>query len=261
MYPLIISVLLFLLSPLLPFRGAQAYAAVVINEVFPKTSDPAQSWIELYNSGSEAVSLDRWSLANTVAPSKTYTMNASFFIQPHAYMVVSQTQSGITFSVSGDSVVLKDDKGANADNQSYGGTLGYNVAMGRSEDGAGVWSICTIQTPGKTNTCPAPTATPSPVPTDPPVATPTPIAPTSMVTVVEPTRVLQNDAPVMPIIPGLAYRPTPTPTLQPDVITLEIPRIISIPKVLAIQIAVVIFAWVLLATIAKKSQKKQKPRL
>jgi hypothetical protein len=261
MFPLILGLLLFFLSPVLPY-SAHAYAAVVINELFPKTSDPSLSWVELYNDGSDQVSLDRWSVANTTNPIKTFTMNASFIIGGHTCLVLSQTQTGITFSMGGDTVTLIDDKGVKVDSQSYGGTLGYNSAMGRSVDGGGTWNSCTLQSPGKTNTCPAPTPIPTTPPTPSPlvVATPIPVAP--LTDTPTPGSIPVREADIVPVVPdsfGMKYTPTstPTPLVSPDMVVFELPKTIVISKILLTQIGIVLFAWSVLVYIAKKSGKKK----
>lgn len=255
MITVVIAIVLFFLSPM------RVDAAVVVNELFPKTSDPALSWIELYNNGSDAVSLDRWTLGNTGSPTKTYMMNASFIIPSHAYLVFSQAQTGITFSLAGDSVRLVDDKGGVADSQSYESTLGYNVAIGRSIDGGGSWSICTIQTPGKVNTCPELTVTPTSVSTFAPMATLTPISSTPPPLTSEPAKADSDAIFVPPSSLGLTYKPTMTltPTVSPDVISFDMPKTIRISKILLQQIGVVLFAWSLLVVIARRrGQKKRK---
>ncbi|MCY2952904.1 MAG: lamin tail domain-containing protein, partial [Planctomycetota bacterium] len=63
-----------------------ASAAVVINEVFyhaPNDLEDLQ-WIELYNSGKEAVDLSGWSLARGV----TFAIPAGTEIKPDGYLVV-----------------------------------------------------------------------------------------------------------------------------------------------------------------------------
>lgn len=157
-----------------------AHAAIVINEIFPKPSDETSEWIELYNNGSDSVSLDRWKLQNTQGTPKTFIMNASSIIQPNNFLILFQSQTGINLQNEGDSVQLIDANGSPVDSQSYPGILGYNTSMGRSVDGVGSWTICTTPaTPNKPNNCPTPSITPTSIPistsTNTPIASFTPI--------------------------------------------------------------------------------------
>lgn len=152
---------------------------MVINEVLPKTQIASFQFIELYNNGSERVSLDRWRLEIDSGEVKTFTMNASSLIESHAFLTFYQPQIGFIFPLGGDTIRLIDEKNTTIDTQSYPGILGYNTAMGRSSDGESYWTICTVDTPHKSNNCPAPTSTPvlpTPLPTD--IPAPTQIPPT-----------------------------------------------------------------------------------
>jgi hypothetical protein len=178
---------------LLLFFTPVAHAAVVINEVFPKTVNVENEWIELYNTGTEPVTLDRWKLENTSGDTKTYIFNGSSVIEAHSFLMFFGSQTQISLNKNGDTIRLLDENGNLRDSKTYQGTLGYNTSMGSSTDGGGDWTICTTATPNKTNNCPAPTATPVP-PTPMPTSAPTPI-PTA--------------------IPTPLPSPTPSPTGEP----------------------------------------------
>ena len=151
------------------------HASVVINEILPKIEDAKGSWIELYNNGSEPVSLDRWKIENTVGEVKTYTLNASAIIQSHGFLIFYNNDTGIPLNKSGDVVKLTDEKNTILDSQTYPGILGYNIAVGRTTDGGGIWVVCAFPTGGKTNNCLAPTETPTlPTPIPIPTAIPEP---------------------------------------------------------------------------------------
>ena len=175
MIRLIAAIGLFLLLPFLSIGRMSAVAAVLINEIMPKPS--AEGWIELYNNGSDPVSLAEWKLENVGGDKKTYTIPPGTTI-PAApgFATFSQAQTGINLYNEGDTVKLFDAGGALVDSQSYPSILGYNTSMGRSVDGAGVWTICTGWTKHLTNNCPAPTNTPTPTHTPIPTRTPTPTA-------------------------------------------------------------------------------------
>jgi hypothetical protein len=167
------SVLLCFLSLIMT---VPVQAAVIINEIYPKTTDASQEWVELYNTDSQSVSLDRWKLDHTAGDAKSFIINASAIIQPHGFLTFTGSQTNINFSIDGDTVRLFDVNGAQVDNQSYPGTLGYNTSMGRNSDGSGSWAICTTATFNTNNVCPAPSPTATPIPANIPTPTLKPTA-------------------------------------------------------------------------------------
>jgi hypothetical protein len=195
---------LFFLVPILPLAHTSIHAEVVINEVFPKTDDISKEWIELYNNGTEPVSLDRWKLENTSGDTKIFSMNASSRILAHDFLIFYQTQTAMSFNKEGDTVRLVDENNNLIDSQGYQGILGYNMSVGRSSDGGGSWVICTTRTPNKPNNCPAPTITPIPLPTEVP---PTP---------------LPTETPAIPPTPTLVPIPTIIPTTTIDMTRPEV---------------------------------------
>lgn len=258
----IIAVAVFFLFYLTIGATSSAHAAVVINEVFPKTDDVTKEWIELYNTGSDPVSMDRWTLQNTNAPTQTFMMNASSIIQPNGFLTFMQSQTNISLNVNGDTVRLSDEKNNQVDSQTYPGTLGFNTSMGRSPDGGNSWTICNTVTYDQKNDCPVatPTLTPTPsnTPTPFPTATPTPL-PTPIPT---PTTIEDQNSSSIPVfVPpapnailgaSIAASPTPTPN---DELTLKL------SKTQAVQIAIVLVAWGLIALAAFLQHKFQlRPR-
>ncbi len=254
----LIVFLLFFLPPF--FTDTPVRAAVVINELLPKTEPATQEWVELYNTGSESVSLNQWRLQNSTGT--VFILNASWNINPHGFLTVTGSQTGISFAINGDTVQLFDEKNIEMDSQSYPGTLGYNTSMGRSTDGGDGWVICAPDpynaTPDKPNNCPLaptpiptagatpfPTATltPSPLPTKipPPIPTPTPTRQTfgSLVSSPTQTRVL-----------GAYDVPSPTPT--PDQTSFTV----KMDKILAYQILTVAVAWGVIVVIAYVRRKR-----
>lgn len=193
--------ILFFLFPLFnPVR-----AAVLINEIYPKTVDTTYEWVELYNTGVQSVSLDRWRLDHTTGDGKSFTLNASAIIQPHDFITLYGSQTAIAFSIDGDTVRLFDANNTLVDTKEYPGTLGYNTSMGRISDGGGGWAICTpippyAATPNQPNNCPpAPTPTATPIPTS---ALPTPtLRPTA--------------TPTPAVLTLASILPTPTPDATP----------------------------------------------
>ncbi len=193
---------IYLLLPCICILHSKVFASVVINEVFPKTQDPAYEWVELYNDSTDSISLDRWKLQNS-SSNTSFGMNASAIIQPHGFLLFLQTQTGISLSSQGDTLRLINEKGEQVDSLTYPGILGYNMSYGRSVGGQS--SVCTVATPEKANDCPPPpTVVPTviPSPTRVPTVTPTeaPLLTTVLTTAI-PTQVI--------ISPPQSIVPTP----------------------------------------------------
>jgi len=254
------------------FLGAgSVHAAVVINEIRPKTSLPDYAFVELYNSGGTRVDLNQWKLENVSSPATSYILPASAIIEPNGFLVFSRPQSGIIFNIDGDTVKLTDFGGSVVDSQSYPGTLGYNNAMGRSADGTGVWTSCTEATPGRSNLCPEPSPTPTPTPT--PVvptatSTPTPMSvvptPTPTPTIISPLsteKPLSSSRVTFGQIAGIqteteAITPTATPAAK-------IPPLLeayhfAVEKLMLFQVIAVLVGWAVIALIAilRKNRKR-----
>lgn len=239
MRSLIVGLLLITLSAILPSR---VFAAIVINEVFPKTSDPQYSWVELYNNGIELVSLDRWTISNST---KSFMMNASSIIQANGFLTFSGSQTSLEFNKEGDRVKLTDDKGVQVDSQSYPGTLGYNTAIGRTTDGGGVWVICSAGTQNQKNDCPEPSPTPTltPTPTRAPIPTST-ATPKAAETPKSESFGTITESQVL----GESSEPTPTliPSQSPDFIQVALSRTALLQALfaaVAVVIVVMIFFW------------------
>ncbi|HUD20254.1 MAG TPA: lamin tail domain-containing protein [Patescibacteria group bacterium] len=270
---LLCATVFFLCSPLLLKGQLNVYAAVVINEILPKPSDPANQWIELYNTGTDTVSLNQWKIENTSNGGKSYIIAASGSISGHGFYLINRSQSAIPLSIEGDTVKLSDPNNTAVDTQSYPGTLGFNTSMGRMPDGTGLWTICAPTapdgpyafTPNLPNNCPIPT--PSPTPTVTPVPTSTPI-PTDTPTDAPTPTAMRTFAPItFGNVLGTTNSLTPTLTPSPtpgDVLKIVIPNAIVVPKTLAIQIGIIVAAWILIAVTAtirgrRKRQKRAIP--
>jgi hypothetical protein len=261
----IVAIGLFFALPFLLSGHGEVFAAVVINEVLPKTEPVTSQYIELYNNGSESVSLDRWTLENTNGEKKTFTINASAIVPGNGFYTFYQPQTGITFSITGDTVILKDASGTIVDSQSYPSTLGYYISVGRTVDGGGVWAICTSPaTNNKTNNCPPPPPTSTPIPTAVPTSTPIPTA-TPTLTVIAatltPVPVLRpvtfgqiTNSEVLGTVNSVVATLTPTPAPTPgDELHF------AVPKSVLWQAGVVIAAWIILigAAYLRKQYKRR----
>jgi hypothetical protein len=255
------SIAVFMLFFLFPvFTHSPAHAAVVINELLPKTDPATGEWVELFNTGSESVSLDRWHIDHTATDAKSFILNASALIQPHDFLTFSSTQTAISFSIEGDTVRLFDANGTLVDSQNYPGTLGYNTSMGRSSDGAGVWAICTTSTYNMPNNCPQPTpvpttgVTPTPTAGATPYPTPTPQPKADLPLTETPTPIRLTfgsflPSPTQTRVLGAQDAVSPTPT--PDATSLTV----KVDKILAYQILAVAVAWAVIAAVAYVRRK------
>lgn len=256
---IVCAVVLFFLSPF--YTNTFVNAEVVINELLPKTDPPTYEWVELYNTESVRVSLDRWHIDHTATDGKSYILNASAVIEPHGFLTLSGTQTAINFSIEGDTVRLFNADGTLVDSQKYPGTLGYNTTVGRSSDGGDGWVVCAPDpynaTPGKPNNCPpspSPTLTSTPTPTVIPTLEP---LPTHAVTPrPTPASTRQTFASFLPSpteyqVLGLTKEVSPTPTPDPTTLT------VKMDKILAYQILSVVIAWSVIALVANIQRKKR----
>lgn len=235
---------LFFFSPF--FTNASVHAAVVVNEFLPKTEPATQEWVELYNTGPESVSLDRWKLQTTTGFVQTFILNASWSIAPHGFLTFTGSQTGISFAIDGDSVRLFDDKNTEVDSHSFPGILGYNTTMGRDTDGGGTWGTCTTATFNTNNNCPQPSPTPTPLPVNTPTPTPTPQPTPIPIPLFTPTPTQETFGSFLPS----STERSPTPT--PDRATLTL----KIDKILAFQILSVAVAWGIIAAVAYLRRRK-----
>jgi hypothetical protein len=239
----------FLCLPLLHSQYSKVLATVIINELYPKPSDEQSEWIELYNTGNESVSLNLWKLENTEGEKKSFIINASAIIQPKGFLLFPKSQTGITMRNDGDTIRLLDQNNTTIDSQNFQGILGYNTSIGRTIDGAGVWTTCTTATQETKNSCPEPTATPSPIISETPTTTVTPI-PTAV-----PDVILEDSpTPIIEVV-VVTHIPTPTPT-STEIITL------AIPKTIGAQVLIVAVSWAIIALFAiwntaKRRHKKK----
>lgn len=238
------------------FVAPHVSAAVVINEIFPKASDAKFAWVELYNSGDQSVSLDRWRIENAAGAS--FILNASAIISPRGFLTFYQSQTGITFSVEGDTVKLIDEKNTLLDTQSYPGILGYNTSMGRSVDGGAGWTICMpapeyTATPNKPNKCPAPTPTPTALPSPTFFPSPTP----AVAIVNSPTPTMDPTSRfAYPKVLGQATSATPTesptPTRIPDLREEDAYKILwTVSLIAGVSVGILIIAGGMLRSIKK----------
>lgn len=228
------------------FPYSHIEAAIVINEVYPKTEDPSFTWIEVYNTGSENVSLDRWQLVNSSGQVSSFTMNASSIIHSQNFLTFSHQQTGINLNKNGDTITLKNEKNEIVDTQGYPSTLGFNTSMGKSVDGDGLWTICTNPTKNSPNNCLIP---PTSIILNPTAVITTPIPTDTLLMAMGATDITKSPTPTDTPVKPTAL-PTPLPTSIPDN-SLLIKQQISVVAIVFSLIWVVIIVSI---TIWKKSR-------
>jgi hypothetical protein len=236
---------IFLLLPLISNGKNLIFATVVINEIYPKTEDISQTWIELYNNGNESVSLDRWKIENTSGNPTFFSLNASSIIPGKGFLTFPQSQYGFTLNKEGDTVRLFDASNNKVDEQSYQGIIGYYQSVGRSTDGAGVWTNCTSSTQNSSNNCIAPPPTTTPLPTETPGPTMTPYptdAPMVVATSIVATPIAQlQSASTENNLPLPTTTPTPATTTQPAAFPLAIVLFIIIVIIWIVIIGIIMW--------------------
>ncbi|MFN7160701.1 MAG: lamin tail domain-containing protein [Candidatus Gracilibacteria bacterium] len=96
--------------------GASDVYTVVINEVYanPDTTKGEKEFMELYNYGSEAVSLNKWSLTNKNGT--IFTINDEVTIGGKGYVLLEKS---VSMNNSGDTITLKSTDGTERDMVEY----------------------------------------------------------------------------------------------------------------------------------------------
>jgi len=188
----------FVASAIFLFLPEKIWAQVVINEFLPNPSS-GSDWVEIYNTGSEAVNLEGWILddegtSTNMLEIHNATVSAHGFLSFDVSSRLNKTE---------DTIYLKNQSSQEIDSYHYGSDPGTDISLGRMPDG-GSWGTCQTPTKVSSNSCVVPTPTPVPTdtpesePTDTPTPTPTPKPPTPIPTK-KPT-------------PKPTATPTPTPT-------------------------------------------------
>jgi hypothetical protein len=138
-------------------------ATLHINELQPSNQDTitdeqgdADDWLELYNSGSEAVDLKDYAFSD--GSGLQQTIKGSLVVPAGGYLLLwadgSTSQGanhlGFKLKASGDQVSFKDTYGRTVDSVVFGSATGQN-SYARYPDGAGAFSWCAKPTPGVSN--------------------------------------------------------------------------------------------------------------
>lgn len=139
----------FLLWIIILLWPASAKAQVLINEFLPNPDDSRDEgeWIELYNSGSDEVSLDGWSLDDQEGGSKPFLLDG-MTITGNNFLVIEKALSKISLNNDGDEVRLFSHQGI-TDLYAYEKTT-EGMVYYRTPDGNN-WQEGASATPGNAN--------------------------------------------------------------------------------------------------------------
>ena len=142
---------------------ATAFARITsvrINEVVPNPSSdwtqygisrtPAE-FIELYNSGDQAVSLAGWMIDDGVGGSSPYTFPSGVVMQPGDFWEIYTSGLNISLSDNGDSARLLYPDGSIVDEVSWGSHIGDDRSLSRNPNGTGGWEVDWQPSPGMPN--------------------------------------------------------------------------------------------------------------
>jgi hypothetical protein len=163
----------------LPGKSFVANTDVVINEVSPNPEgggSEVAEFIELYNKGSESVTITGWKISDTQGSTNTYAIPENT-ISAGGYKSFTRGTTGIALNNDGDGVNLKDNTDQAIDSMSFGSSS-QGKSWSRNPNGTGSFANDTQPTENAANAAPptpTPTNTPAPtiVPTAAPSATPT----------------------------------------------------------------------------------------
>lgn len=158
---------LLLLTCLLCLTAASASADVIINELMTNNGvfidDEHHDWIELYNNGTEAVTLTGYGLSDSKKKPMKWVFPEGATLPAGGYAIVYCTDEGefvhnlrkgiyyapFKLSEEGENIVLSNAKGKQLDLVKYPAQYG-NISWGRAADGD-EWGFFDEATPGAAN--------------------------------------------------------------------------------------------------------------
>ncbi len=130
-------------------------ATVLLNEVLPAPGDGSDEFVEVFNTGAEAVDVSGWQLDDSAGGSAPFHLPAGTVVGPRALLAFSKSETGLAFNNSGDTARLLHPDGGVADELVYTRSPGVDVSWARVPDG-GAWAATTQVTPGLPNTAAPP---------------------------------------------------------------------------------------------------------
>ncbi len=207
MVKIIVFIVIFCIF--LPPKAFAANSDIVINEVLPDPDGSDDSeFIELYNKGSEVVTITGWKLSDTNGSTSSFVIPENT-ITPGGYKSFSKSATGISLNNDNDGVVLKDQSDQQIDSMSFttttsgkswsrvpNGTGGFANNTSPSQDNSNNSPPTPTPTPTNTPT-PTPTNTPAPTNTPTPTTTPTPTPTKAVTPTVTPKKATVTPSPQM----------------------------------------------------------------
>jgi predicted extracellular nuclease len=139
---------------------------VVINEVLPAPAadhnvdgvvNGDDEFIELYNSGSQPISLAGWQLSDNTGdadPTQRFTFDQGRLLNGGEWLLIWRKESYINQNVENDSIRLINSMGEEVDRIDWGASPDNGESISRIPDGEG-WVAGTLVTPGRANARPA----------------------------------------------------------------------------------------------------------
>ena len=120
---------------------------IMINEVMYNPANGEPEWVEIYNTSSDSINLENWSIADILTTPATATINQQIYIPAKSFLVLVKDSSiqnyhqAIPLKIlllslpvlnnDRDGIVLKDNRGLTIDSlfydNSWGGTAGYSL--------------------------------------------------------------------------------------------------------------------------------------
>lgn len=134
--------------------GGNAHRNVLINEFLAHTDPPQVDYIELFNFGSAAFSVNGMILTDDPETNKCVISTAivpSTTIPPRGFMLLTETQLGFSLSSGGETIFLKNPTGTRVVDAVKFEAQENGVPTGRWPDGASSWTRLTNATPGTNN--------------------------------------------------------------------------------------------------------------
>ncbi len=151
---------------------------VMVEEFFPNPvgEDTTTEWIELYNSSSMDVNLDGWTITDLIGSSHTFTFH-NVIVTAHHYLVLHQSETGITLNNDKEQVKLNDSSGNEQITDFYSPVhegMSFAMVNNQWQETSPTEGTASIFPPSPS---PAPTSSPSmqpsPTPSPTPSSTPT----------------------------------------------------------------------------------------
>ena len=206
---------------------ATVHAQVIISEVYPAPASGESEWVELFNTGSTAVSLNGWKLQDKLSSPSDIFSFSSQAIEPQQFLVAELPSAKLNNSADG--VTLYTNDGSTADTMDYTSSesskswqrsalnsTSYTLTLStKGSDNTQYSLLSSVPTP-QPATSPQSTATPTPAPSTEPSPTPT-STPQPTATLIPSATPLSSSSPTPSPTALPTTQPTPTPTPSPSV--------------------------------------------